>query len=540
MKKQLMSIAAIAALFTTGIHAFDATQGDGQLIKETGATTAVLGTYNNTNAAVPAADALQLGAPGEIGDALIYPAFFGGHNFSTEFSVINVNPDEAVIAKVVLYSAKDSKELKDFNIYLSANDVFRATIKDGKIISTDGSTVVPGTDHLSTVGDHGYNYLDSSVMASKNRPFETSVDEDIGYIAVFAMVQTDEDGTAAKANPSTNVAYHKKHNALWRDYRHLLDQCRSENWRDGITNGIYTGNDAVNQPNIDLAANAIAGVHQNANTCDTIPNTVLSTKATGPQQIKFKSPERTLTGTLVVKGSDSKGTRAMTLKATPIRNYSTNTRTVLWTEGELASISDRCITFNAAGNTHATANYDAECINRDVANNMITGTLYEFGSLESQLLVTQPWKRTLIQMNGDGGAIMPGAAAYSGVTRQPNNKGNGIAAGTTTPANDFNVVNYGGFKITQTVYNDDEDQYIGTAGGFTVSPASTAAADVIPNEMTMFNPLPGGASYPKGYAVINFKNGGTANESLHGIVTQMTANEVDGTAEINWLYPLTF
>ena len=50
----------------------------------------------------------------------------------------------------------------------------------------------------------------------------------------------------------------------------------------------------------------------------------------------------------------------------------------------------------------------------------------------------------------------------------------------------------------------------------------------------MFDPLPGGANYPKGYAVVNY-----SSAMQHGIVTQMTAVEVDGTAEINWLYPFT-
>jgi len=520
MKKQIMSIAAVAALFTTGAMAFDATQGDGQLMKETGATTAVLGTYSNVNPAKPATEALEFGAPGELGDALIYPAFFGGHNFSTEFSVINTNPDEAVIAKVVLYSAKDSKELRDFNIYLSANDVFRATIKDGKITSTDGSTVVVGSDSLVQKRDHGFNYKDSSKMASESTPFETTVDEDIGYIAVFAMVQTDNDNSATGFAP-----YHKKHNALWRDYRHLLDQCRSENWRGGITNGIYTGTAQVNQPNIDLTAPVIAAIpaHKNATTCGLLADTVRST--TKKHQIQFKVPEATLTGTVVIKGSDSKGTRAMALKPTPITNYST-TNTVVWTEGELASIADRCITYDVVADQ---ASYDATCINNDVDSNVIKGTLYEFGSVESQLLVTQPWKRTLIQMDGDG-ATMKGAGAYSGISRQKTK--NTIEAGTDQK--DYNVKNYGGFKIGQTVYNDDEDQYIGSATGFTVSPASTAAEGTIPNEMSMFDPLPGGASYPKGYASITYQS-----DKLQGIVTQMTANEIDGTAEINWLYPFT-
>ena len=527
-----MSIAAAAALFTTGAMAFDATQGDGQLMKETGATSAVLGTYTNVpNAPTPAANAIVPAAPGKLGDALIYPAFFGQNGFSTEFSVINTSSTEAMVAKVVLYSAVDSKELRDFNIYLSANDVFRATIKDGKIVSTDGSTVVPGTDSLTAIPDHLYNYKDASTMASKTTPFETTLDEQIGYIAVFGMAQVDKAATDA-LQAGVNTAYHKMHNKLWRDYRHLMDQCRSDAWRGGITNGIYTGA-PINQPNINLATAVpvppLAITAPSNGRCSTLSDTVQSTTTTGPLEVVFKAPDALLTGSLTVKGNDAKGTRAMTIKPVPYTNFSDGTNTVLWTEGELASIADRCIEFTAAGATKA--NYKATCIDADSAANRIAGTLYEFGSLESKLLVTQPWKRTIIQMNGDGGFAMADAGAWTGVTRQT--VGNGITAGTTVPADDFNVKNYGGFKISQFVYNDDEDKYIGSAGGFTVSPASTASAGTIPNEMSMFDPLPGGANYEKGYAQLSYLN------NMHGIVTQMTANEIDGTAEINWLYPYT-
>lgn len=535
MTKKIMSIAAIAAIFTTGANAFDATQGDGILMKETSATAAVKSTYRGeNNVTMSTLRAISSAKPGELGDALIYPAFFSNNGFSTDFSVINTSSTEAVVAKVVLYSAVNSNELRDFNIYLSANDVFRATIKDGKITSTDGSTVVVGSDSATKITDHGFVYKDSSSMASSTTPFSTDVNEAIGYIGVFGMVQVDQN-TTTNSNIHTSSAkldakYHKKHNELWRDYRHLVDQCRSENWRSGIDHGIYTGT-TVNIPNIDTNASKILATKNTLglgsdHNCTTLRDSAQTTDTT-LRQVHFKGVEPVLTGSLTVIGNDSRGTRAMTIKPVPYTNFSDRNNTVIWTEGELATIFDRCIETNT---TNTIADYNDTCVQADANSATITKTLYEFGSAESKLLVTQPWKRVSVQMYGDGNTVNTAAKAYSGITRQTT--ANGIASGTDVK--DFNVKDYGGFKITQTVYNDDEDNYVGSSGGFTVSPASTAAADTIANEMAMFDPLPGGANYPKGYAVVNF-----SSADQHGIVTQMTAISVNGTAEINWLYPLS-
>ena len=358
----------------------------------------------------------------------------------------------------------------------------------------------------------------------------------MGYIGVFGIVQADD---LAPTQSASVASYHKKHNELWRDYRHLVDQCRTSNWRGGIKYGIYTGSARVNIPNIDLNTatkldinNTLAYIPTGSDmNCSVLADSVQRPSTTsGKWPVKFKGVDSVLTGSLTVAANDSRGTRAMTIKPVPYTNFSDNNKTVLWTEGELATIFDRCIEGNGT-----IANYNPTCVQNDANTARLTNTLYEFGSAESQLLVTQPWKRVSVQMYKDGNAINTAAEAYSGIVRQT--IANGIKSGTDNK--DFNVKDYGGFKIAQTVYNDNEDQYSPapeTSGGFTVSPANTedpSPATTFKPEMVMFDPLPGGANYPKGYAVVSFD----ANQ--HGIVTQMTAIEVDGTAEINWLYPLT-
>lgn len=527
MTKTFISIAAAAAMLTTTISAFDATRGDGLIMKETGAVTARIGSYLNGNVAQLPATIVK-GVPGQLGDALIYPAFWSNNGFQTDFSVINTSSTEAIIVKVVLYSAKDSKELRDFNVYLSANDVFRATIKNGKIVSTDGSTIV--SSQTTQQEDHDYNYLDSGVFASADTPFETTTNgEDVGYIAVYGMVQVDKANTAA----NVDARYHKKHENLWRDYRHLVDQCRGENARSSmaeIVGGMYVGGN-VNIPNIDLAsATVYAGT---SDSCGVLTDTTMYGGDARP--VAFKSPENILTGTLTVSGEDSRGTRSMALKPTPFTNFADGTNALLWSEGELASISDRCIQWgkgNVGNAAQDTAYYDATCVNDDALSTAISQTLYEFGSKESKLVVTQPWKRTLIQIDGDG-ATLPAAKLWSGKTWQTGTNVNGIVSGTDLK--DYNVANYGAFAFAgRAVYNDDEDMYRPGTGSFIVSPANESTPEnTIPNEVSVFDPISDKGSYESGYALLNYKPG------MHGIVTQMIATEVGGTAEISWLYPFT-
>ncbi len=92
------------------------------------------------------------------GDALIYPTFRIGDDdgekgtWETEITVRNVKP-VSVIAKAVLYDAKDTHELKDFNLYLSSHDVARFKIKSKEIngenfilVTTRDGSIIAGID----------------------------------------------------------------------------------------------------------------------------------------------------------------------------------------------------------------------------------------------------------------------------------------------------------------------------------------------------------------------------------------------------------
>jgi len=529
MKKQIMSIAAAAALFTTGAMAFDAQRTTGIVGLETSPTAFVPATMNTTNiSALPAA--ITVGAAGTTGDALIYPAYYSQKGWSTEFSVINNSSTEAVIAKVVLYSAVDSKELRDFNIYLSANDVFRATIKDGKLISTDSSTRASAQDVVSAanLAKTGYIRKDTAPMASEAKPFTTDIDEAVGYIAVFAMAQGDSANSSGTAG--NYASYHNKHNELWQDYRHMLDQCRGEGWR--VTSNNYGGifrTPLMSTPNVNLnGANQAANPSSIATICGKVVSTQ-HTAATRTAFTTFKSADNTvLSGSVLVKGDDSKGTRSMLLPAKPIRNFtSTAVSGMLWTEGELANIADRCL---ENGTNTATVNdiqYNPACLLADIQAFNINSTNYEFRDAEnSQILLTQPYKRTALQIENrtaTATVLAPINAYYKTVQR---NK-----VGTSWR----NIKDYGQFDLAQpAIYDDNEKLSTNTSDGYIVSPAPIQAATPgIPNELSVFNPLGSYNDSKSGFARINY------NPNAHGIVTQMSADTVGETSEVNWIYPVT-
>jgi len=515
MTKKIMSIAAIAAIFTTGANAFDAQSATGRIVLENTANTAIekYGKFNLTVTPKSAENNISRVATSEKGNALIFPSFFSGKSWSSDFSVINTS-NTAVIAKVVLYSAKDTKELRDFNIYLSAHDVFRATIKDGKLTSTDSSCRATGRETVTNNGIHGFPYVDKADMASTEKPFTTDISEDIGYIAVMGMVQ------AKNTSYGSYETYHKAHNGLWKDYRRLVDNCRGAGWRTTTNNygGMFIDG-GMTTPNIELNT---SGFVDGTAACSDIPTTRY---AKAKRHVQFGAVDNVLTGSIVLSNdgsSDNFGTRSLLLNATPIQDFTKGNQALLWTEGELAILGDRCIT-----STASYAKYDSACLANDIAQFNISTAHYEFrDSVASSVLFTQPYKRIILQIDGANATVDADLSKYT-------NYWSGVKRAKLTGQNsNYAVTNYGGFAFSvPSIYNDDEDMATGSTEGFIVSPAPrVAAAAGIPNEMVMFDPFQGNKPYKSGYTTLNF------GANAHGIVTQMSATEVGGNSETNWIY----
>jgi len=93
--------------------------------------------------------------PSGLGQALIYPYYTvqatGGNSYNTYISVVNTT-DRVKVVKVRFREGKNSREVLDFNLYLSPNDMFTGAVvpasadaaSAGRFVTTDVSCTNPG------------------------------------------------------------------------------------------------------------------------------------------------------------------------------------------------------------------------------------------------------------------------------------------------------------------------------------------------------------------------------------------------------------
>lgn len=512
----MLSVAAAAILTSTGAFAFETNTQNVILTSATGGATVVAdykpeATYdstkellNNFTIANPADANLTL-STNLFGDALIYPAFRQGGEWESEIVVTNTSSTDAVVAKVVLYAGSDSREYVDFNIYLSADDVFRFTIKDNKIVTSDDSIAKAVYSPASTEAAR-----DVPVMNTLGEPMEvqfydegeslTSLEK--GYVVIYGMTQAIDDNNLTD---TLEEDYHLEHGQLFTDYRELLDDCRP-GWRNAFDNSDANGA-IVNG----MITSAIPAPDTNL-TCAAVDHTDFSTVA----------PILTGTVTIANSGMDA---REVTLHATALENFTADNQMVMWTEGEFASMADRHIVI-ADDNNMTLASlpqtrgfYDESEVQNDNDAFKFTAAYYAFKAdsdqvttLTNSFLITQPYKRTLIQLGND-------ESLWAEVN-------------TDHP--------YGGFcKDAYTVFNDGEvphsdsinpDDMITITSPYN-STTVTLNCDMEYNELASMSDLEAGTDHEdtNGFARISF---GTVG----GIVTQQIGTMVNGQAQTSWVY----
>ena len=367
MTKNIMSIAAAAALLTSGATAFE-TNSTGELMNISG----LQGAYK-TDARLERSEPMRVNRMNaQFGDALLFQAFNQRDAWGTEIVVRNNHP-YAVVAKFVAYSGIDSQEVRDFNIYLSANDVFRCTIQDGMITTTDDSVMVGGPD-------------------AKWGDFENvTLADETGYVVVYAMAASEKvqihtpkaaaDGTM---DPKSILKLH---------YEHALDTVRS-GWRetyklDGSVDeqAVFMGKGVYLRGESDAEINA-----------PKVPNGDLEdTNLTNPNQY-------TLSGTVRIFNADEP--RDLLLPAIASANYSADYYdgyTMLWAPRELAAFADRSII-----NGEDYDVYDSDAVVEDAWAYTVNQAYYTFNNatdtsvstdLANKLVITQPEKRTLVQLD---------------------------------------------------------------------------------------------------------------------------------------------
>jgi len=593
--KKLLSAAAAMAVLSSGAIAFDSYIGDasigaagtglstsgvginttnasgtsnqntdinGSLIvtefdpNNDGKTRFVLSSYQRgdkaTNAIIPSSTFK--------GNALIYPAFNQTDGWGTEIVVRNVT-NKAIVAKAVLYSGEDSHEVVDFNIYLSAKDVCRFKIEGNKITSTDGSIKTYGINPHQAFGtskttgdDVTRDLTDYALIKFANdseHPFNFGVTEKTGYVVIYGMEESNGIRLIEKktdSNASTAVTpngFHNDHAGLYAAYARSLDDERN-GWRTltnpsvgGILNGMFVASSGVTQaPDINTS---VTGKDVTWLEYVEGENTLRERTAT------FKAvANNSLTGQVRIYNTSAG--RDMLLNATAVNNFNDNNNPdgnlrMLWTEGEYASIADRCIEEdnNITHSTGATTTdtitsvfYDKECVVNDAKQFNIRSAVYTYANasagIENKILITQPYKRLLAQLGNPAVGYNPkynGTSNTKVVLDLAKEKYQKVATGTSYD-----------FRIAPTPYDEDEQTSVqAIAGTIITSPATTGSSVIKFNKELQEINADNMEKNPGFNGAFDNKNGFVEfTVPVSAITTQMVGSVAGSSAEMNWVY----
>ena len=398
-------------------------------------------------------------------DELKLPTMADAEGWSTEFVVRNTDTKHAIVAKVAFYSQLDTEELLDFNIYLSAFDVARFKIErvkdaEGKYVtrvtSTDGS-VPYYTSKPENGADNDQVIFAAPKSATEDaRTFVRDIPESVGYAVVYGMGQASNRASTTSLN---DLRYDHEHQQLFKNYRAELDVCRP-NWRKGHRNSMAVGTyipferNATNMPFYVPAPNV-------AESCNDSNGAPLTGAVPGNL---FGDVAPSLTGTVRIYNKEEGEERDMLLPATAIENFTAGNK-IIYADGEIAALQDRRIhgdsaiagapksgkpascASNATTGSYAGidwAYYDEAGIQRDANPFLVKQTVYKFAKLpdnvKNTLVVTQPYKRILVQTGNDD--------RYW--------KGFACDNGTPDAANIDGKKNYGGIIMRYVIYDEDE------------------------------------------------------------------------------------
>ena len=461
-----------------------------------------------------------------FGDALIYPAFRVADGWNTQMTVTNTSSTNAVVAKVVLYASDDSRELIDFNIYLSQNDVFTFNVTDAGVTTSDDSIEVDASRAQDVTAAADTDTVTMNTYGT-TRTLTSALPVNSGYAIVYAMAEA-FDANATK--DGTNIAglgaelkhgYHKDHADLFLDYRELLDTCRIDNstapvaapndvWRQSLVSSTVMTNGMIRsviQAPLVLAA------------CDDVNGTTNYRNKT-----QFGTPTAgILFGSEVMSNDLASGdeTRNLMINATALANYTSPGQMMLWTAGEAAGITDRRMVSDALS-ANAKDDLDEAGILADATTFDVNTTYYSYdsGHTANALHITSPVKRGLVQAQGNN-------SYWSGV------------ASTKV---------YGEFDFSRFIYNDQEDKYTVATSintGVIVSPYNPDAA-ALPEAAILQESLglsnlqkpavdSDATKYAKGYVEVGFLKSGAASK-YPGLISQMSASTVNGKSLTNWFY----
>jgi len=500
MTSKIMSIAAAAALLTTGAMAFDA-KADGTIVTEKGSKLIEASYIDGTPAANPLAVSQT-----QRGDALIYPAFNQKSGWGTEIVVRNTTK-KAIIAKAVIYAGDDSREVMDFNIYLSAKDVCRFTIKDGKVTSSDGSIrtygILPHQVDLNSTSRDLTDY--ALIKFADTKALEVPMTVEAGYVAIYGMEES------ADFN-----GFHQSgidHSDIYAAYAASLDEARTSAWRQltntngDMVNGMFVKGKSALTASPDVAADSVA-----------VKFVELVGKTLKERDVTFTDVAAgSLSGQVRIFNDEG---RDVLLPATALENF-TDANRVLWTEGEYASLADRQIDAGkyvaAPIETDATTAFPATTATYTYAN--------ASGTTDNSLLITQPYKRILAQLD---------LAATNGY---------GVGKTDATSKKVATGKKYA-FQVALSPFDEAENGFQAApdeiGGTIITSPRTSDDTVVTPDsfnkELQEIKPadLEKSSDYNGKFA--NLDGIVEVNLPVASITTQMTASKAGSSDEINWVY----
>jgi hypothetical protein len=432
-------------------------------------------------------------------NSLLFPAFFTDTGWESTVRVINTDSTRAVVAKVVLYDGTDSHEVKDFNIYLSADDEWVGNIKIvngvATISSTDGSAPVERT-------------ASTFPMASATTPMTASLGTTTkGYIEVIGMVEGKENTaiagttTPTTARTSKYASYHGQHSKLREDYATFSTAFRNLQTGAIFSAGVIQG-DKANYPFVDL----------NSSNTDVNFQPLASKGLSGDIRI-----------TNVSTGTD------MVMPAINIDYGSDTNRSLVYLEGEKANLADIYLDYNGSTNN---IDYNATAIDIGVDSLSSTNAFITYGDAtvnNNYALFTSPFKRTLAQLRSPAkNAVNPTKGTLYFDNADLNN----------------DATNYGSFSLTATIFDMDEN----SVSMYDFSPATTptivvkSELDSSGTDLSDATKLPyylnaaSSKGYTKGYVKLQNTMSG---KKIPAIVTHMMATTAGSATVTSWVKPTT-
>ena len=141
--------------------------------------------------------------PDGLGEVLLYPYYTVQNNFVTAIHVVNTT-DQAKAVKVRFLEGKNSKEVLDFNLYLSPFDAWTGSVvpdaaNGAKLISTDTSCIAPNQLPAGGQAFRNFEFATDPLSGDPNRRAE-------GYVELIEMgVLSDATQIAAVTHTAAGV-----------------------------------------------------------------------------------------------------------------------------------------------------------------------------------------------------------------------------------------------------------------------------------------------------------------------------------------------